>query len=504
MSVAAIRKTDPDFSAPNYSLMKDGVPFPSRPCFNWLPQYRYGLFVYKALQQACAGLLSYQGDKIDFAKSGTRGAGDVPLHLVRPVLMDWVIRQGNYSGYVLNAAESALQPFTNGELYYPLTADLALIVAKQEGSNALLNNVLPYMTPAPQTVEALAAVGGGYYGATPAEIAAAHIARKTATEKFNSKLRGMYGVQNPDSLRTHSAAVGGLIDACTRYLHATKPGFRTCMMVPEYWDLLRCVLTYSAKGLRAVEGLADGKFPEKEWLTAISQPDVDFAYISYTNNPLGRPTPHASIIKAIDAISDDALFFIDCTSIDIKESSNEAVVSDILKKFPHKNLLIAKSFSKEYNKGHIRLGYGLFTRPDFANALWPYMAGYPSVANIAEGLECLDQGNAHVLGAYRDISRQLAEFAKTRPHIRVSGMESNYTTLFFESEDACSKARGLIEAEFGSKVFPGELPMQGGGDMGLGQGEINLTSIKRIPFLPANGLRILMTTETVANLSKVL
>jgi len=486
--------------ADRYSLTTDGIPFPPRPCFNWLPQYRYGLFAYKALQQACARMVSQRGNGVEFVGKG----GDVPVHLVRPVLIDSVLQHDGWLGYALLQAREALQPFSTGELYHPITSDIALIVAKEQGSEELRNNILSYMVPAPQAIEATLALGGGYSGTTKNEIIKAHAERKTAVLKLAATLQNIYGIQDPSLLKLHSAGVGGLIEAATRYLHQKKPGFRACILVPEYWDFLRCILTYTPKNIDVVDGREYETFPEENWLRSLSRPDLDFAYLSFTNNPLGTTVPHATIRKAIDAIPDDALFLIDCTSVDTEESSNTKAITDILKKFPRKNLLITKSFSKEYNKGHLRVGYGLFTRKETADGMWPLMAAYSPVSVVTESLNALANGNAHILHAYRKIGRQLRDFAKAHPKIRVSGTTSNYTSLFFESEEECTKAYELIEAAYGGKVFPGELPMQGGGHIGLGQGEVSLTSMKKIPFFPKNGLRLLVTETSVQQIHEVL
>lgn len=493
-----------DLTASRYSLTSDGIPFPPRPCFNWLPQYRYGLFAYKALQQACVTQLSRKGDAVDFAAAGSRGAADVPMQLVRPVLMDSVLREDGWLGYVLGQAESSLERFSTGELFHPLTPEVALIVAKEQGSGQLLNNILSYMIPAPQSVEATLALGGGYSGANRQQIAENHAARKAASDKFSATLRQMYGLGDPRRLLIHSAGVGGLIEAATRYMHQRKPGFRTCILVPEYWDLLRCVLTYSPKNVDVIDGRERPVFPEAAWLQAITKPDVDFSYISYTNNPLGTTVPHSAMMKAIDAINDDALFFIDCTSLDTEESSSAEVIVDILKKFPHKNLLITKSFSKEYNKGHLRVGYGVFTRREVADAIWPLMAAYSPVPITSEAMHALSDGNAHILGAYRTIGGHLRDFAKSHPKIRVSGTTSNYTSLFFGDEEEATRAHERLAVAFGTKVYPGELPMQGGGHLGLGQGEVSLTSMKRIPFLPGNALRLLVTETSILQIGAVL
>jgi histidinol-phosphate/aromatic aminotransferase/cobyric acid decarboxylase-like protein len=493
-----------DVPVGHYSLTTDGIPFPPRPGLNWLPQYRYGLYAYKALQEVCATALTRNGNAISFAPPGKRGAGDVPLHLVRPVLMDCVLRREGWLGYVLGQAEESLERFTTGELYHPITPDMALIVAKQTGSERLLNNILLYMTPASPTVEATLALAGGYAGATPEEIDDAHLVRRAAANALTERLCGLYGIEDQNCVRIHSAAVGGLIEAATRYMHFLKPGFRTCVLVPEYWDLLRCVLTYSPEGLRAVEGRERDVFPEEAWLEAISAKDIDFSYISYTNNPLGTTVSYEAMVKAIEAIRDDALFFIDCTSLDTEESSGVEVIANIVHKYPRKNLLIAKSFSKEYNKGHLRVGYGIFTRRDVADAMWPYMAAYSPSTISCEAMQALDDGNAHVLAAYRRIGRELESFAQAHTEIRLSSTTSNYTSLFFDDAAACDGAARRIEEAHGRKVFPGDLPMQGGGRMGLGKGEVSLMSMKRIPFLPTNALRVLVTETAVKQIHDVL
>lgn len=487
-----------------YSLTNDGIPFEPRPCFNWLPQYRYGLYAYKALQQACANMLTDNGDSIEFTKPGTAGAHNIPLHLVRPALMDSVIQMQGWKGYVLMQAEDSMRRFSDGRLFYPLTKDIALLVAKETGSSHLLNNVLSYTTPAPQSIEANLAIGGGYFGATPDEITASHHIRRGHADEMLRYLSNMFQLPNTSQIRLHSAGVGGLIEAATKYMDVTKPSFKTCLLVPEYWDLLRCVLTYSPRGVTVVDGRHNEVFPEEDWLQAISQPSLDFSYISFTNNPLGTTVPKGSLFKAIDAINDDTLFLIDFTSVDTDEPSSEEVIKQILADFPGKNLLITKSFSKEYNQAHIRVGYGVFSRPEIAEAIWPYMAAYSPASILLQAKNCLAAGTADVIRAYSKTKQQLFDFARSHPRIRVTGTNSNYTSLFFPTENECSEALQRITESFGPLVYPGELPMQGGGHMGLSEGEVSLTSMKRIPFLPTNALRLLVTESSVDQIGALL
>lgn len=486
-----------NYQIQDYSLTNDGIPFEPRPCFNWLPQYRFGLFAYKALQQACANLLSDNGDSIEFSMPGSASARNVPLHLVRPALMDSVIEADQWKGYVLGQAESSLRRFADGRLFFPITKDIALIVAKESGSSHLLNNVLSYMTPAPQSIEATLAIAGGYLGATPDEIIASHHSRMECSGDLRRILAAQYELADTSQILLHSAGVGGVIEAATRYMDLTRPGFRSYLLVPEYWDLLRCVLTYSPRNLVVVDGRHFEEFPEDQWLSGISGSDIDFSYLSFTSNPLGTTVPKDSLFKSIDAIGDDVLYFIDCTSVDTEESSSTEVIKQILKSFPRKNLLITKSFSKEYNQGHIRVGYGIFTRPEVAKALWPLMAAFSPASISTKAIECLKFGTEHVLQAYSKTKQQLESFANSHTNIRVTGTSSNYTSLLFASESECSAALERITNHFGKSVYPGELPMQGGGHLGLDQGEVSLTSMKRIPFLPANALRLLVTPNSI-------
>jgi len=491
-------------SSKSFSLTLDGIPFEPRPCFNWLPQYRYGQLAYQALQQACAARLRRRGDAFELASGAVYDGTAAPTRLVRPVLMDSVLSRPDWIGYVARQSEGLLETLSDGEPFIPINEDVALIVAREQGSEQLLNNILSYMIPASQSLEAMLALAGGYHGASPATLDEAHGVRKAAADSLRSALCRLYSLSDPSRLLIHSAGVGGLIEAAARYMHLSKPGYRSCILVPEYWDLLRCVLTYSPGGLEVVNGREASEFPRDAWLTAMARPGVDFSYISYTSNPLGSTVPHTTLLEAVDAVAEDALFFIDCTSVDVEQRSSPAVVADLLRFFPRKNLVVTKSFSKEYNRGHLRIGYALFSRREVAEGVWPLMAGYPPAAASREALACLLGGNAHVLEAYRRISREAEQFAASRPRIRVSGTTSNYTSLFFSTEEECSDALERVRVAYGDRVFPGELPMQGGGSIGLADGEVSLMSMRRIPFLPTNALRLLMTETSIGQFRQAL
>jgi histidinol-phosphate/aromatic aminotransferase/cobyric acid decarboxylase-like protein len=480
------------------SLTQDGIPFYPRTCFNWLPQYRYGLMAHKALQRACQASLSALGDRCAFDVNGReKGESPYPIHCVRPALMDSVLRTKELTGFVMGQSEGVLHEFTNGERYFPLSEDLALIVAKEDGSAPLLNNILSYMTPAPASLSALFALSGGYCNVSADDLADACRNRRLAAGELCRYISAMYQVNRPDRIRLHAAGVGGLIEAATRYMHFRSPGYRTCLFVPEYWDLLRCVLTYSPRNVRIVEGRDERQPSPQRWLSELAQPGLDFAYTSVTSNPLGSSLPRSVLLEAIDSVSDDTLFFLDFTSVDIHETFDQSVLTSILRTFPKKNLMITKSFAKDYNRGHLRVGYALFTRSETAEGIWPYMAAYPPATVSREILDCLKSGNQEILKEYRRLNRLLEDSAAAHPEIHVAGSSSNYTSVYFESEEACVRMKDALEREQGPKVFPGELPMQGGGALGLNEGEINLTTMKRIPFLSPRALRLLVTDRSI-------
>lgn len=352
------------------------------------------------------------------------------------------------------------------------------------------------MTPAPLSVTALLAMGGGYAGIDDDRILRSHEGRKAATADFRSELARRYDWPEGNIL-VHLNAVGGLIEATLRNLHRAKPGFRTCVLTPEYWDFLRLVLTYSAKGLRLVPGREQSTFPGAAWVDAVSQKDNDLVYLSVSSNPVGTVIPEKFLIESLEAVSDDTLYLLDCTSVDTDERSSEAVVTKILKRFSHKNLMVTKSFSKEYDIAEMRVGYALFTRPETARATWRFMAGYPSEYTLNAASTALKTGMQPTLDYYRKANRLVREMAEEFPDIRFTGDCSNYTLAIFDSAKRCTEVKELLRERYGATIYPGELPMQGGGSTGLGAGETSLATIQNIPFLEPEALRLVVTLDAL-------
>ncbi len=482
-------------------MKDDRLPVVPRLCFNWLPTYRYGLFAYKALQQICALRIKKKGEVLTLGTLLESQGLEFPLDRVRPVAIDTVLTD---RGYLRRQFAEVLEPFSNEKLFYPLTEDMALIVVKegQEG-NDLLQNVIPYMSPAPHTLTASLAVAGDYSGVSELRLNEAHLQRKAAAQALKEELAKAYQWK-AEKILLHLNAVGGLIEGTARYLHRSKPGFRTCSLTPEYWDFMRYMLTYSPEGLRLVPGRDEDEFPADAWLATLSQPENDFAYISFTSNPVGTTISQETFLAGLEAVPNDTLFFIDCTSVDIEERSSIEKLSTILKTFSHKNLLIAKSFSKEYELGDLRIGYAICTRQETADAIWPYMTGYPPELISKTALAALKTGNTGVLDRYRVANRLLQEMAKSYPRYRFTGDCSNYTLVFCDSADECVRMKELIAKTYGHELYPGEIPMQGGGDLGLSKGELDLTSMKNVPFLAPEALRLVVTPESIQAFQKLL
>jgi len=293
------------------------------------------------------------------------------------------------------------------------------------------------------------------------------------------------------------------LEGTLRSLHKNKPEFRTCCLAPEYWDFMRFVLAYAPKGLRLVPGRDSTDFPSDAFLSGISRSDNDLVYLSYTSNPVGRTMPEHVFLQSLDLVPDDTLFFVDCTSIDIEQRSSVEFIRTVLKNYSHKNLLITKSFSKEYELGDLRIGYALFTRKESAAAIWPYMSGYPSVHVSKTALSALKTGFAEVTDRYRHANRLLKEMSEAHPKFRITGDCSNYTLVFCSRPEQCVQIKQRLQEAYGHLIYPGELPMQGGGDVGL-KGELDLPSMKDIPFLSPDALRLVVTPESVKAFENVL
>ena len=472
------------------------LPIVPKLCFNWIPTYRYGLFAYRALQQACAMRLKRRASGLQLGNLMDSSGLEIPLYRVRPIAMDTVLKINEHEGYVQHQFAEDLEKFEGGKPFFPITEDIALMVAKPGRETDLINNVTPYMASSPHVTTASLALAGDYAGVNEKNLTDAHLRRKAAAEILQRELALAYEC-NPDTIRLHLNAVGGVIEATTRYMRTKRPGFRTCLLLPEYWDFMRLVLNYSPEGLRLIHGREELEFPVDAWLEAISKNDNDLVYLSYTSNPIGTAIEQEVFISSLDAIPDDTLFFIDCTSVDIEERSSIEKLKQIIKDFSHKNLLITKSFSKEYNIGDLRIGYAVFTRKETAASIWPFMAGYPPEQVSRTALKHLKAGPQAVIERYRVANNMLQEIACTHKEIKITGNCSNYTLVYFDSPEKCQAMKERVAEVYGDQIYPGELPMLGGGDLGLARDEIDITTMNNIPFLAQNALRLVVTPESV-------
>lgn len=480
-------------------MIEREMPVDTRYCFNWLPRYKYSLLTYKSLQQTCAFNIlnkssSFELDSHFFEKTDI----NVLLPYVRPVLIDMVLETDNWCGYVNAQYKDNLIKFQNtSRLFFPLTEDIALIVAKPEGSEDLLNNVLPYMSPAPQTLSASLALSGNYFGISDKVLMEFHNKRKNTTDLFKQDIAQRYGISQVENILIHAAGVDGIIEAATKYVYNNNKNFISCIVTPDYWETVRLILTYSPKGLHLIKGREQTKFPLDNWLSCLGKKDIDFAYISFTCNPLGKAIPSKALNAALETVSEDTLFFIDCTPFDTKERSSISKLSRLIKQYKNKNIIITKSFSKEYDLGDLRLGYALFTRTETARAIWPYMQCNPPVSVVKRGMKALQKGNFKVKQFYRSSNDILVKTAKKIPDLWISGSNSNYTSIFFKDEETAIKVQNKVTEKYGKMMYPGELPMRGGGDIGIGEDEVDTTTMKNIPFLAPNALRLLVSERSV-------
>ncbi len=76
------------------------------------------------------------------------------------------------------------------------------------------------------------------------------------------------------------------------------------------------------------------------------------------NNPTGTMVPYDKLENFISNLSDNILVVIDEAYIEFADTAQEDTV-ELIKKFPNKNILILRTFSKIFGLSMLRIGYGI-------------------------------------------------------------------------------------------------------------------------------------------------
>ena len=243
--------------------------------------------------------------------------------------------------------------------------------------------------------------------------------------------------------------------------------------------------------LRQADLNPDFSFP---WDKLLEQVDERTALVLVTNpdNPSGRATPAAELIRLAEALPPSCLLVVDEAYMDFADPESAFTMLPQLERFP--NLALVRTFSKSRGLAGARLGYGLLPG-ELAELLWRVRLPF-SVNVLAEeaGLAALEDTVFHaetlrtVAEGRRFLSAELADLG-----FRVYPSQTNF--VMFEvppHRPGISDAAALFEAmlrqgvilrPLGSYGLPRHLRVS------VGTGEENRQAVEALRKIVREGTR---------------
>jgi histidinol-phosphate/aromatic aminotransferase/cobyric acid decarboxylase-like protein len=204
----------------------------------------------------------------------------------------------------------------------------------------------------------------------------------------------------------------------------------------------------------------DYAYPLDKILSATKAQNPSCLILVTPNNPTGIPIPDEQLFEILDNIPEDLNVAIDRTCANIEP---EVSTKELLKRYPHKRLVIFHSFSKYYSMSHLRIGFSVFSNRDLAAEVNRYL---PFGLNLEALLKATYILSTHgELKPGDDILRNIKEnkvlmtdFLKRNDGYSCTDFKSNYA-IFFLPDSISSREFYIKLQERSISVMPGhDLP----------------------------------------------
>jgi histidinol-phosphate aminotransferase len=193
------------------------------------------------------------------------------------------------------------------------------------------------------------------YGPSP-------LARKAFAENVNISNRYNWDIEAQiisaialkNSVKDENILLGAgsteILDLVARFVSLDKGNYVIADPSYDYWTV-----TLDNFGLtkNKVPLTADKKINLKAMVEAVNQ-NTKLVYICNPNNPTGTICKREALVEFVANISQNTIVLIDVAYLDFtKQQSLSNIVTD------HKNIIIAKTFSKMYGLAGARIGYAI-------------------------------------------------------------------------------------------------------------------------------------------------
>jgi histidinol-phosphate/aromatic aminotransferase/cobyric acid decarboxylase-like protein len=212
--------------------------------------------------------------------------------------------------------------------------------------------------------------------------------------------------------------------------------------------------------LLSIPLLASHEYPLDQLMDALKIQKPSCLILVTPNNPTGIPIPDEQLFQILDNVPDDLNVAIDRTCANIEP---EVKTKFLLKKYPHKRVVIFHSFSKYYGMSHLRIGFSVFSNSDLAAEVNRYLPFGLNLEALLKATHILStQGELkpsdRILNNIRANKRLMSDFLGRHPEYSCTDFKSNYAVFFLPEQIESRDFHGRLE-DRGISVMPGhDLP----------------------------------------------
>lgn len=200
------------------------------------------------------------------------------------------------------------------------------------------------------------------------------------TSKLMDALAAKHNVGNENILM--GAGSSEILDIVARY--SALKGGSLVIPIPTFGYWATVIEKTGFK--RITVPLTADKSIDLPAMRAAIQPDTKLVYICNPNNPTGTLSNRDELVNFVKDVSQKALVLVDEAYIDFTEQPS---LTDLIKE--HKNIVIAKTFSKIYGLAGARVGYAIAHKETIENisSVTTWRNGSCSVASVAAAIASL-------------------------------------------------------------------------------------------------------------------
>jgi histidinol-phosphate/aromatic aminotransferase/cobyric acid decarboxylase-like protein len=212
--------------------------------------------------------------------------------------------------------------------------------------------------------------------------------------------------------------------------------------------------------LMPIPVLKDHQYPLAQLMDALKAQRPSCLILVTPNNPTGIPIPDEQMFQILDNVPDDLNVAIDRTCANIEP---EVSTKSLLKKYPHKRLVIFHSFSKYYSMSHLRIGFSVFSNSDLATEVNRYLPFGLNLEALLKATYTLStrgelKPSAEILNNIRANKRLMSDFLARHPEYSCTDFKSNYAVFFLPEQINSREFHRRLQNK-GISVMPGhDLP----------------------------------------------